>query len=146
MNKKALGEELKIEISKGFNIVRISQWAFQLYSENLNFLNSEICDILETLFSMEDDLQFELTKEQLEDLADRLILEGERDDLQQPDPGIKEKAQELEDSWVMCPLCQEAWRDNSRYAMLLCPKCKKNCIIQKSPSRKIIFEHCYPYP
>ncbi len=124
MNKKQIGEALKSELAKGYDIVKISRWAFSIYSENLRSLTPSLCEILENLFVMEDDQQFELTQGQIEEIANKLILEGEKEDLQHPDSKIKEQAKELEGSWLMCPLCQEAWEDKSTYSMLRCPNCK----------------------
>ena len=39
------------------------------------------------------------------------------------DPKIQDSAQILEDNWIMCPLCQEAWEDTTIYAMVCCPMC-----------------------
>lgn len=122
MNKQNFGKELKKELLKGYDIVRISRWAFQLYS-NARSLDPETRDILEKLFSMEDDPQFEISQEELTELADKLIEEGERDDLEKPDPGIKETAIFIEDNWLMCPICQESWEEGLKYRMVRCPQC-----------------------
>lgn len=73
---------------------------------------------------MEDDPQFELTSDQLHDLADKLITEGEKEELLKPIQEVKDIAQQLDDTWLMCPLCQEAWENHSRYGMVRCPKCR----------------------
>ncbi len=79
MNKQLIGKELKSELAKGYDIVRISRWAFRVYSEDPRSLDPSLCEILESLFAMEDDPQFELTAEELSNLADRLIAEGEKE-------------------------------------------------------------------
>jgi hypothetical protein len=122
MNKQSIGKGLKKELLKGYDIVRISRWAFQIFS-NERSLDSATRDILEKLFSMEDDPQFELSQEELTQLADKLIEEGEREDLEKPDPEIKETAVSIGDNWLMCPVCQEAWEDFLKYRMVRCPKC-----------------------
>ena len=123
MNKQMIGKELKSELAKGYDIARISRWAFRVYSEDPRSLNSSLCEILESLFTMEDDPQFELTAEELSNLADKLIAEEEKEELSTPVSEIKDKATELGDHWLMCPLCQEAWEEYSVYGMLRCPKC-----------------------
>jgi hypothetical protein len=75
MNKKKIGNELKEELLKGYDIIRISRWAFKIFSEE-RFLDLETRAILENLFSMEDDPQFELSQEELIQFADKLIYEG----------------------------------------------------------------------
>ena len=44
-------------------------------------------------------------------------------DLEFPDPDISEKATALEDGWVMCPTCIDAWQPHSYSGMIVCPKC-----------------------
>lgn len=122
MNKQNIGKGLKAELLKGYDIVRISRWAFQIFS-NEKSLDSAERDILEKLFSMGDDPQFELSQEELTQLADTLIVEGEKEDLGKPNPEIKEVAQSIGDDWLMCPICQEAWENVSTYGMVRCPKC-----------------------
>lgn len=122
MNKQNIGNGLKTELMKGYDIVRISRWAFQIFS-NEKSLDPELKDTLEKLFSMEDDPQFELSQEELTKLSNKLIAEGEREDLDQPNPEIKEIAQSIDDDWLMCPLCQESWVNVLKYRMVRCPKC-----------------------
>ena len=123
MNKQLVGKELKSELAQGYDIVRISRWAFRVYSEDPRSLDFSLREILESLFAMEDDPQFELTAEELSNLADKLIAEGEKEELSIPASEIKDKATELGDHWLMCPLCQEAWEEHSIYGMIPCPKC-----------------------
>ena len=125
MNKQMIGKELKSELAKGYDIVRISRWALRVFSENIRFLDSSTRDILEKLLSMEDDPQFELTAIDLRNLAERLISEGDEEELGKPISEIKDIAEELGGNWLMCPLCQESWEDNSKYGMVCCPKCNQ---------------------
>lgn len=118
-----IGKGLKSELAKGYDIVRISRWAFRVFSEDPRSLDPSLSEILESLFSMEDDPQFELTSDELSNLADKLIAEGEKEELSNPIPEIIDKAIELGDHWLMCPLCQDAWEDHSVYGMVRCPKC-----------------------
>jgi len=122
MNKQNIGKGLKAELMKGYDIVRISHWAFQIFS-NEKSLDPEVKDTLEKLFSMEDDPQFELSQEELTQLANKLIADGEKEDLDTPNPEIKEIAQSIGDNWLMCPICQEFWKNVSNYGMVRCPKC-----------------------
>jgi len=74
---------------------------------------------------MEDDPQFEYTESELHALADKLIAEEERVEFSEPDPNVTEQATHLEDKWLMCPLCTEAWDSESVYPMVRCPKCQE---------------------
>ena len=72
---------------------------------------------------MEDEPQFEYTKKELQILANKLIDEGEKEELTIPNPKIKDIALDLGNNWLMCPICQETWEGHSTYGMLCCPKC-----------------------
>ena len=75
-NNKKLGEELKIQLEDGYDIVKISRWAYKIFF-NSRFLDSSTEEILEYLFRMEDDPQFEYTEQELKLLAELLINEVE---------------------------------------------------------------------
>ena len=72
---------------------------------------------------MEDDPQFELSIAELHNIADKLIAEGEKEELSKPISEIKDFANKIGENWLMCPLCQEAWESNLDYAMVRCPGC-----------------------
>ncbi len=82
MNKKQFGESLKLLLIHEHDITRISRWTFRVYSENLRNLDPSMMDILERLFSMEDDPQFEYTLPELQLLAEKLI-NNEEDPIEQ---------------------------------------------------------------
>lgn len=44
-------------------------------------------------------------------------------DMEFADPDVTEKATALEDGWVMCPFCIDAWQPHSYSGMIVCPKC-----------------------
>lgn len=49
----------------------------------------------------------------------------ERMDLEFPDSSIMDFAKILDDKWLMCPKCVDAWESmNSEDALIKCPKCK----------------------
>ncbi|MBA3721679.1 MAG: hypothetical protein H0W88_04690 [Parachlamydiaceae bacterium] len=73
MNKKQLGQELIAQLNLGFDIVKISRWAHKINFENIKNIDSSMHVILQTLFSMEDDLQFEYTENELRMIANNLI-------------------------------------------------------------------------
>lgn len=74
------------------------------------------------------------SEQELEKLAIKFILEREKDDLSKPILEIKDKAEDLGEDWLMCPLCQEAWQSQSKYGMVLCPKCNNKLHNPKFPS------------
>jgi len=43
--------------------------------------------------------------------------------LDTPDAAILESAAELDNNWLMCPKCIDAWQSSSNKALVLCPKC-----------------------
>jgi hypothetical protein len=136
MNKQMIGQELKAELAKGYDIIRISRWAFRVYSENQRSLDPSLSEILESLFAMEDDPQFELTVDELSNLAEKLIAEGEKEEFSSSVSEIKNIAIELGDLWLMCPLCQEAWEEHSAYSIVRCPKCNNKLHNPKFKNKK----------
>lgn len=74
-SKKEIGLALKYELSKGYNIEKISQWSYKIYLTNIRSLDHSTEEILEYLFRMADDPQFEFTEQELGTLAEMLINE-----------------------------------------------------------------------
>jgi hypothetical protein len=121
---KELGKALKGKINKGCNIEKISNWAYILsYINHRKSFSPEIMRILNDLSFMDAGPEFEFSAEQLNEIADRLIFDGEKEELSEPIPEIKIIAEDLGDNWLLCPLCQEAWQFQTKYGMVLCPKC-----------------------
>lgn len=73
MKNEQLGKELKFILSQENDIVKISRWAFKLFSDNCRDIDSSLREVFECLFSMEDDPQFEFTIEELNILSEMLI-------------------------------------------------------------------------
>lgn len=46
-------------------------------------------------------------------------------DVEFPDPAIKDCAQILDEEWLLCPICIDAWKCRSEDGMVICPNCKK---------------------
>lgn len=76
-DNKILGEDLKKELESGYNIVRISRWAHEQFLKHRRFLKPSTSDVLRSLFSMEDDPQFEFSEAELRMLAEKLIAGSE---------------------------------------------------------------------
>jgi hypothetical protein len=45
-------------------------------------------------------------------------------DLEYPSPTATETARELQEDWVICPQCSDAWESESDLALVRCPKCR----------------------
>ena len=73
LTKQELGIVLRARLDQGYDVVKLSRWAYSLFFKNSERLISELDSVLEYLFSMEDDPQFEYTEEQLRVLAQLLI-------------------------------------------------------------------------
>jgi hypothetical protein len=66
----ALNKKLKKE---PFDIVNISRWCSRIYFDHLKELDDKLYKLIFELSTMEDDPQFEYTKQELESLAEELI-------------------------------------------------------------------------
>lgn len=122
-SKKEIGEGLLEELNKGYDIERISNWAGDLYISMEDNQSPELNDLLHHIFMMDAGPEFEYPAQELRLLANKLIDDGNKEELSQPILDIKDTAQDLENNWLMCPLCQEVWEDSSGDAMVCCPKC-----------------------
>jgi hypothetical protein len=87
--KKKIGEELKIILSRGYNIGRISNWADELFFSVRGKRSPELDDILRHIFLMDAGPEFEYTEQELKLLAEMLINEEEN-----PIKKINEKSKE----------------------------------------------------
>lgn len=81
-DNKKLGKELKTHLYFPFDIVKTSRWEYKIFSDNVRCLDSSTEEILEYLFRMENDPQFEYSEQELKVLAKMLINE-EKDPLKQ---------------------------------------------------------------
>ena len=46
-------------------------------------------------------------------------------DLEFPSPNITATVEKIDDSWVLCPFCIDAWEPNSKAGMIICPSCNR---------------------
>jgi hypothetical protein len=122
-SKGKLGKELSMMLNNHYSIIRISNWSFDAYENHCRELTPELENIIKRLSFMEIGPQFEYSCDELQQLAKKLIEEGEKEELCDPIPGIKDRASDLGYNWLMCSICQEAWEDHSTYGMVRCPKC-----------------------
>jgi hypothetical protein len=75
-SKKEIREELKKELDRGYDITRISNWAYNLlYIETRGQLFPEICSVLRDISVMDAGPEFEYSERELRLLAELLITE-----------------------------------------------------------------------
>lgn len=117
--KSMFGIALLTKLKKEpFDIVKFSRWCERIYSSNIRNIDDELRGILFELSTMEDDSQFERTPEDLQTLAEKLIYE-DIELLNVP------KALILDEQWLMCSICNEAWEEQTRTMLIVfCPKCE----------------------
>lgn len=68
-----VGLELRGQLELGYNVSKISRWAYNLFYDHRDELSNELKEILKELARMEDDLQFGYTKKELHMLSEMLI-------------------------------------------------------------------------
>jgi hypothetical protein len=71
--RKQCGLELKEKIKHKIDAALIGRWAYSMYYEHMLEIDDDFQDFLLDLNAMEDDPQFELSYEKLDQLADKLI-------------------------------------------------------------------------
>lgn len=77
-SKKEIGKALKEELNKGYNISKISNWAYNLlYIKVRDKFSAEISDILRNISVMDAGPEFEYTEQELSLLVELLINEVE---------------------------------------------------------------------
>lgn len=108
-------------------------WAHKIYLECCGKIDEELEHMIYQISLMDAGPEFELTIDELYKLADKLIAEGEKEELSKPISEIS-IAMDLGDNWLMRPLCQEAWESYCEYAIVFCPKCN-----QKLHNKKLRF-------
>lgn len=72
-SKKEIGEKLKYELDKQYNIERISNWASDLYFSSRGNFSKEINDVLQFIFLMDAGPEFVHSEQELRLLAEKLI-------------------------------------------------------------------------
>lgn len=72
----------KKKLENGYNVISISRWAYDVFFNHRRDLSNEMEELLQYLFFMEDDPQFEYTESELKLLAKKLI-NNEENPLQQ---------------------------------------------------------------
>ena len=56
-------------------------------------------------------------------------------DIEFPLPSIPEAASALDEEWLMCHFCLDAWQSTSKDGMVICPKCKRMMHNPRYPGR-----------
>lgn len=64
--------DLEKELAGDFDIVRISQWAYRFYLDNVRDLDSELREAVLSIVGMADSEEFEMSQLELKELCKRL--------------------------------------------------------------------------
>ena len=72
LTAKELSSVLRAELDKGYDVVRVSRVAFQLYQEHGIELTPDIDEKLLQLMAMEEGPEFEYSEDELRALAEEL--------------------------------------------------------------------------
>lgn len=70
--KAQFGKELKQELTKDFDVVHLSRWAYRKYLEKTSQLENGVDEVMMKIVAMEEGPEFEYTKEELIELANDL--------------------------------------------------------------------------
>jgi hypothetical protein len=76
--KRDFGTDLRIEMQKGFDVDRLSQWAYVTYLDHASELECGLYDKIMDVVVMQEGDEFHLTEEQLRALADSLLDEPDQ--------------------------------------------------------------------
>lgn len=68
-----IGEELKVQLAQGYDVLRIARWAYSFFLEYGDSIDSISDDVIYYLFLMEEGPGFEFTEPELKLLAEKLI-------------------------------------------------------------------------
>lgn len=88
---------------------------------NLESFNTESIPLQRNQLSVDELEIFDRSVNNIAQLVDHLLSSYE----QVPDISVQSVAQELDTQWLLCPLCIDAWQNNSKNAMVVCPKCNE---------------------
>lgn len=88
-SKKAVGEELKKELDRGYNVIRISNWAHNLFFYSPGDFSPDLGQVLQFIFLMDAGPEFAYSEKELRLIAEILI--NEEDNLITKVNSIKNK-------------------------------------------------------
>lgn len=72
-SKKQFGQGLLDQINNGFDVIRISKWAFHEYFNNTRKISKSLKDVIMDVVTMEEGPEFEYTEKELRKLASDLL-------------------------------------------------------------------------
>jgi hypothetical protein len=73
LTKAAFGDALKAQLRLGYEPRRLARWAYSIYLDHANDLEPGLNDELMKIATMEEGPQFEMTKEEIERLAEDFL-------------------------------------------------------------------------
>ena len=71
-SKRDFGVGLVAELNKGFDVVRLSRWAYATYLRHCPDLEAGLSDVMMEVVAMEEGPEFEFAEGELRDLAEKL--------------------------------------------------------------------------
>jgi hypothetical protein len=73
LTKAAFGDALRAQLKLGYEPRRLARWAYVTYLDHANRLEPGLYDELMKVATMEEGPQFEMTKQEIEQLAEDLL-------------------------------------------------------------------------
>ena len=70
--KRDFGIDLTEELDKGFDVVRLSRWAYATHLDHCHELEEGLTDVMMEVIAMQEGPEFEFNEEELRDLAEKL--------------------------------------------------------------------------
>lgn len=71
-SKRQFGIDLRNELAKGFDVVRLSRWAFGVRMERCRDFENGLDDIVMSVVAMEEGREFEYSEAEFRELAEQL--------------------------------------------------------------------------
>lgn len=70
--KKQFAQELKQQLHQGYDVMKLSQWAYLLSIDRYREIDSELDKIIQQIAVMGEGLEFEFSEEELLNLVNQL--------------------------------------------------------------------------
>jgi hypothetical protein len=70
--RQDFGRDLMAELTRGYDVVRLSRWAMSVYMKNCQETDAELDKAIMGVVAMEEGPQFEISEQELRQMADEL--------------------------------------------------------------------------
>jgi hypothetical protein len=78
-SRKDFGNDLRVELGRGYEIKRLSDWAHKIYLHRSREFEPGLQQVVLQLIAMEEGEEFEFSEKELQDLVARLTDESKRE-------------------------------------------------------------------